>query len=370
MFDCVNSIRKIQSENNLINKSLLISDVKFSFLNSIICIGALVSNLGINSFNGSLKSKILYNNVFYIAGNILIIMMTNFYTVLIGRFLIGLAIGVTCSIVPLYLNLLSPDRVKGLICCLHGFGIVLGILIGQILAYLFTSIDNWKYAYYGNLIFLFIHTFFLSAIKNAEKRETYRNDESVLHLLKNRKAWKSLSIAVLVHLTQQTSCINGVIFYSSTILEKTSNPRLYSIYVGGMSLLSTTISMFVIDKFGRKFMLLSSFLISIIGLVLLSYELNPVLSLFIYIVGFNIGLGPVVWMLTGEIFPEKSAKAGSIIAVSVNWISNFLITMVFPSVLKSLGPKSFLIYAFSVLVAGIYIYAVFKETKGKSNDFQ
>ncbi|KAM0676754.1 hypothetical protein BDAP_002666 [Binucleata daphniae] len=373
MIDCINELRQNCTKNsNFYNNCIPLTNEEWSSVISVICIGALIANLGINSIAGSLKKKIIANNVLYALGSVCIIMMSNYYVLLAGRLFIGLSIGVTCSVVPLYLNMIAPQSKRGIFCCMHGCGIVVGVLVGQILAYYFNSSSTWRYSYFMNLVFLLAYTVILFSVTNIESNQLQsdRSDVSVSYLIKNKEARKSLCLGIIVHLTQQLSCINGVIYYSSTILKDTKNPPLYSIGVGVMSVISTFVSLFVIDHFGRKLMFLLSSFITVIGLTCLAFKVNELLSLFIYIAGFNMGLGPVVWMLTGEIFPNNHKKAGATVAVSVNWISNYCVAKAFPIILAKTGSYSFLYYALSVIIAGIYFSVCFKETKGKPNKFQ
>ncbi|KAM0686573.1 hypothetical protein COBT_002203 [Conglomerata obtusa] len=370
--DSINDIRSNEeASEGIIKTHVYLSDGKFSFFLSVICIGALITNIGINKVKMSLKKKLILNNFLYLVGTILITMMTNFYLLVMGRFIVGLGVGVTCALVPLYLNMIAPDNIRGLIGCLHGFGIVFGLLAGQILAYLFHDLKNWRNTFYFIITFIIVHTVLMLGIKSVDSVSVVKEEDvSIKRLLDCKSARKSLIIAILVHLTQQTSCINGVIFYSSEILKDTKDQRLSTIYVGIMSLISTTVALCIIDKFGRKIMLLLSCYIASIGLSLLAINVSPILSLFIFIAGFNVGLGPLPWMLTGEIFPDSYIKAGSTVAVSVNWITNFIIAMIFPSVLKVFGSQGFFVYVVMVLAASVYFLICFKETKGKVNDFQ
>jgi len=355
------------TESKIFKSCIKMTDPEWSSVISVICIGALISNLLINYIDCSVKRKIILNNALYFIGTFLIFMMTNYFIVLLGRILIGLGVGITCSVVPYYLSTISPVKIRGILCSFHQFMIVFGVLLGQVLTYYFYN--NWRFGISIILIYIILHTFLLLGIRDIQRNEN-TEDASFNDLISNSAARKSISMVVILHLVQQVSCINGVIYYSNEIMKGADNPRLYSIYVGIVSLVSSLLSLGIIDKFGRKIMLIISMALVTASLFSLALDFEKVFSLFVFIFGFNLGLGPVVWLISGEIFPRDFKRAGATLGVSVNWISNFIIALVFPLILKSLGCKSFAIYGIGTGFVMMYIFAVFRETRGKVAEFQ
>lgn len=371
IFECINAIRQetLAKHSLSVDEGLPITREQWALLVSIICIGAFASNIFVNYINANMKTIIFANNLLYFLGTFIIYLKPIFYLLLLGRLLIGLGIGVTCAIIPFYLTSIAPIKLRGLVGSCHQFGIVSGILAGQVITFYYKEIINWKIGIMGMLIYLGIHTTSLLWIKNVEVEDTIKN-KGIIKLIKKRKARKSLITAVLMHLAQQLACINGVIQYSNTIFEKTDNAETQTIILGVVSLFSSLFSMFIVDRAGRKIMILLSCAIVSLTLGLLSFGIKTNYSTFLYIIGFNLGLGPVTWFITGEIFPAEYKKSGTFLAVSVNWISNFCVTSIFPYLFDKMGSKSFLVYLACTLLMAVYFLIFLRETKGKIAGFQ
>lgn len=332
---------------------------------SIFCIGALLSNLTINMLRVTIKTKIIIAQLCFVIGTLLLFIY-NFYVVMLGRLFHGLGSGIVCCVLPLYLNTLAPLRYSGTVGCLHQLGIVSGLLAGQIMSYYFDKKD-------AEIPFMMLTSFLIGLlaslcfIQNIVTQEVKR--KSIVDLVRNVYARKSLVVSIIFHLGQQLSCINGVVFYSNTILEKTGDAKLKTVYVGIVSLLSSILAMFVVDKAGRKLMYLLSCFICCISLAVISFEKYVIYMLFIFMFGFNIGLGPVSWLAVGEIFDEEYKSAGSEIAVGANWISNYGILLIFSKLMNYMGMKSFLVFSGALVCVMGLIAVLFTETKGKPSGF-
>lgn len=361
-------VTKSTLQNRIFGESTKITEEQWGTLNSIIAIGALISNLGISKLSLSSKNILLINNLFYFLGLFFIFVMYNFYVMLVGKIIIGFAIGISCSVLPYYLSSISPVSIRGIICSFHSLGIVFGVVAGQILSYFFHEKHCWWFSYYIIFIYLICHSLLLFFIRDTKIEE--KKGITVCELIKINEARKSLIMAILLHLGQQTSCINGILYYSNKILEKEKNPRMSTIYVGVSSVLSTLLSMVLIERFGRKFMLLLSCFITFISLAMLTVKYQMLVALFIFMTGFNLGLGPVVWFITSEIFPVGYLSAGCTVAVSLNWISNFIIAELFPILMKYFKNYCFAFFGGSLIILFFYVMIFFRETKGKSVNFQ
>ncbi|KAM0676755.1 hypothetical protein BDAP_002667 [Binucleata daphniae] len=370
-FECINKSRKTATEieNLFFNDSIPLTDLEWSILISVICLGALLSSIFHSYVHVNMKKKLCLNNLFYIAGSVLILLLSNFYTVLLGRLLIGVAIGVACCIVPSYLHNISPPNLRGTLGTCHQLAIVIGVFLGQLLNYFFNDTQTWKYVYYIILVYLLLQTICMLFVVDVQEDKIVEN-AGFIELFKCKQATTSLITAAVLHVTQQFSCFNGVINYSTKILEEMSYPDLCSIFLGLISIFSTILSLFFIDRFGRKILLLVSLGLVIAGLTMLSFNLKLGLALCIYISGFNFGLGPITWMLSDEIFPGKYADAGIRYGVSINWISNALVLLVFPILDRIFDYSCFLVFAFICTCAYVYILVKFKETQKREPEFQ
>lgn len=355
----IECIRKLVKSNEID-----ISEFKWSIIVSVISISALIANILLYNMRSykSLKHRIIGNNIFYLIGTIMLL-FPSFVVLVLARFIIGIGIGVTCTTIPLYLNLISSKENRGVVCSCNQVGIVSGVLAGQLITFL---IPLWRVCIYSCVIFIIIHTILLFYIENIQISQ---NTGNFMSLIRNKSAQKSLCLSVIIHFSQQFSCFNNVLNYSSTLFDETSSPQLYSVLIGIASLISTLVSMAFVDRYGRKMLLAMSYMTCIFTLIILSYKLT-IYVLFLYIAGFNFGLGPVTWFITGEIFPENDKEAGTMIGVSANWFSYFLVSVSFPMMLKYFKGGSFAVFAVILGMFFIYFLCAYTETKGKETNFQ
>ncbi|KAF8939309.1 general substrate transporter [Dissophora ornata] len=181
-------------------------------------------------------------------------------------------------------------------------------------------------------------------------------------------------IGILIHFFQQASGINGLIYYSTSFLGDvfgTGNSKYITVGVSCCNLLSTIASVYLIDKTGRRTLLLVSLgglTISCILLVIGAYAdigVLVVVSVFLYTATFAIGLGPIPWLLLSELLPTYALSPASAVATSVNWGTNFVISLIFPSLNKALGSGTFILFAAICGVGTVYVWFFVPETRAR-----
>ncbi|KAG0031677.1 hypothetical protein BGZ82_006864 [Podila clonocystis] len=181
-------------------------------------------------------------------------------------------------------------------------------------------------------------------------------------------------IGVLVHFFQQASGINGLIYYSTSFLGDVfgaGNSKYITVGVSICNLLSTVASVFLIDRVGRRTLLLGSMAgvtISSILLVIGAYcnvDVLVVVSVFLYTASFAIGLGPIPWLLLSELLPTYALSPASSVATAVNWGTNFVIGLVFPTLNKALGNGTFILFAALTGLGFLYVWFFVPETKAR-----
>jgi MFS transporter, SP family, galactose:H+ symporter len=158
--------------------------------------------------------------------------------------------------------------------------------------------------------------------------------------------------ALIVGLTlaaiQQFGGINTIIYYAPTIMQETglsaSNSIFYSVFIGVVNLGMTIVSLRLVDRLGRRPLLIASLSGMLASLALLGLAfvagLSSVITLIfmlVYIMSFAIGLGPVFWVLIGEIFTPRVRAEGVSAGSTVNWLSNFAVSLAFLPLVESLG---------------------------------
>lgn len=217
-----------------------------------------------------------------------------------------------------------------------------------------------------------------------ENNSMKSNAANLLKALSRKASLKGMGITMGLMFFQQMSGINAVIFYTNTIFEAADtgiDPNLATIIVGIIQVIATFISSLVVDKLGRRVLLLLSSLVMGIclgGLGLYFFLQNdgkdvsslgwlPILSLCIYIVVFSLGFGPIPWLMCGELFaPDIKGFLGAL-AGTTNWTLAFIITKFFVNLTDAIdrGPTFWLFMGFCFVAFGFVLIFV-PETKGKS----
>jgi len=208
-------------------------------------------------------------------------------------------------------------------------------------------------------------------------------DASIMDLFSNRASRKGLVISVLLMFFQQFSGINAVIFFMNQIFEasKSLDPGLCTIVVGVVQVLMTLVSSLLIEKAGRKILLVFSSSVMTVCLAMLgafntlqkhnpeeakALDWLPLLCIVLFIVSFSVGYGPIPWMMMGELFmPDVKGTAVSL-SVMMNWVCVFFVTWLFGQ-LKAVGPDvPFWFFSGWMAVATAYVAIALQETKGKT----
>lgn len=195
---------------------------------------------------------------------------------------------------------------------------------------------------------------------------------------------KAMIIAFGVMIIQQASGINAVIFFAGTIFTQAGSSlssNVSSISLGVVQVIFTFLSGFLMDRAGRKILLLISIVVmgvclGVLGSVFYlkehgtdvsSYGWIPLSSLLLFIVVFSIGLGPIPWMLAGEMFSPEIKGFASGVAVSLNWIQTFLVTRFFRQLTIVIGGGfTFWIFTVVCVIGMLFVLLIVPETKGKS----
>lgn len=207
---------------------------------------------------------------------------------------------------------------------------------------------------------------------------------SIADLVRVRSNRVALIICLCLMMFQQVSGINAIIFYTMRIFESagsTMDPSICTIIVGVVQVLMTFGSTLLIEKAGRRILLLQSSVVMGICLAIVGifYHLKdggsdvsnigwlPLISLVMYIVSFSLGFGPIPWMMMGELFAPDVKGIASSIAVMFNWTLVFIVTKCFGIMNDGLGGDvTFWIFAACMVVATLFVAIVVPETKGKS----
>ncbi|ORY00934.1 general substrate transporter [Basidiobolus meristosporus CBS 931.73] len=390
----------------------------------IFALGCLLGALGAGAVADRLgrKKTLLLGNFFFIVAGILQGTAPNVIQLIVGRVIAGFGGGLACVLVPMYNSEISTHRYRGTLGVMMQLFIVVGILLSQALGLGLNSPPGWRILlglsiapaiiqtillpFCTETPYWYIHKGYMEEGRNALKRlrpgcnidrefqeiknhgnsETSSNEENaesrnhhsmgVREILATPHVRGRFFNAIIVHIIQQLSGINGVIYYSSSIF-RSSFGEDHAIHatvgVAALNVFMTVISSLVIDKVGRKPLLLVGDIIMCIFSILLvvgsvlHIDILMVVSVALFICGFAIGVGPIPWMITPELLPPAAVEAGSSVVTVVNWLVNFAFGFAFPPLQTVLHGWSFLPFSAITALAAVYIVIFVPETKTRKS---
>ncbi|KAG1134589.1 hypothetical protein G6F60_002192 [Rhizopus arrhizus] len=209
----------------------------------------------------------------------------------------------------------------------------------------------------------------------ADDDDERRPPMNLVEIFKDPVIRKILGIVLFHHMYQQLSGMNAVMYYSTTIFESAVSPQeaqYYAIYTTLTNFGMSIVAMFLVDRSGRRPLLLAAefgtFLFSVLLVVGYRYNIGNLLvaSVFLYVASFAIGIGPIPWMITSELTPIYASSAVGAACTAMNWAMNFVIGQVFPVIFAAIQGWSFLIFAVICAIAFLFTFFLLPETKGRS----
>ncbi len=327
-----------------------------------------------------------------------------------ARFFVGVCIGVASLTVPLYISEMSPARIRGALVSLNQLAIGTGIGVAYFVDYALASSESWRWMFASAVfpaLVLVIGMFFLpesprwlarngfreKALENfhrlgrgdeaeaelAEVESTLKEEQEGLGILLRPGFRVAVLVGVGLAIFQQITGINTIIYYSPAILQMSGYPSakaaiLAAAIIGLANIIVAIVAIAVVDRVGRRFMLLLStagmaVALALIGIAFRQHWGGTVMLYVViaYCVAFGIGLGPVMWLLISEIYPTKiRGKAMSLATLSV-WGSNWLVAVTFLTLLNRAGPaNTFWLYGVISVAAFVFCYLFVPETKGRT----
>lgn len=313
---------------------------------------------------------------------------------LISRFIGGLGIGISLLVVPMYIAELAPSDKRGFLVSFNQ----LNIGVGYLVAYASNTLVNgwfdspelkWRWMLGLGTLFPIIYLIGLTFVPESpvwtENRSQRKDKEktALSYQEQGRRLFKRpmrliLFIAFSVAFFQMACGINAVLFYAPKVFDMAGftpdSSFLQSNLIGICMVVMTLASMILIDRLGRKPLLIIGSCIMIASLLTISATFymsgSPVIiliGLLCMIVGFSISLGPITWILLSEIFPYHVKGLGISLAGVFNGIISFAVTTLFPVEIEHLGAgNTFMIYAIIMVFCLISVSLLYPETKGRN----
>ncbi|MBM0321146.1 sugar porter family MFS transporter [Staphylococcus pseudintermedius] len=351
-------------------------------------------------------------SIVFIIGALILALAPTMEVLVLGRVIIGLAVGGSTAIVPVYLSELAPTDARGSLSSLNQLMITIGILASYLVNYAFAPIEGWRWmlglAVVPSVI-LMIGVIFMPESprwlleKRGEKaardvmKLTYPASE-IDHEIENMKkinqiadnTWTVLKspwllstiiIGSVFALLQQLIGINAIIYYAPKIFATAgfgeSTAILSTVGIGVVNVLVTIFAISIIDKIDRKkllvignigmvaSLLIMSALIWLIGVNSAAWII--LLCLTTFIIFFGVSWGPVLWVMLPELFPMRARGAATGIAALVLSIGSLLVAQFFPVLTDVLQVQQvFLIFAVIGIIAMIFVIKFLPETRGRS----
>ncbi|KAI8338270.1 general substrate transporter [Chlamydoabsidia padenii] len=184
-----------------------------------------------------------------------------------------------------------------------------------------------------------------------------------------------LSFKVLIiHATSQLTGINAIMYYSTNIFENSfgNNARYATVGVGALNMLMTFVALALVDRVGRKILMAVSAggmcIFGVLETIGLRFDIGAlqVVCVLLFVASFAIGLGIIPFLYTAEVYPTYAVSGASSAALTINWLCNFIIGLIFPTLKNACGAYVFLIFAGIALFTCIFLVIFIPETKQKS----
>ena len=371
-------------------------------------VGAMSAGIPGQKWGGRETLRVLA--VFYVLSALGCAFAWNWYALLAARFIGGLGIGGSSVLGPVYIAELAPAKMRGRLVGLFQINVVIGILLAYFSNYCIARMGlgsvewRWQFGVAALPAVLFLVMLFgipprarwlVTQNRVQEARSVLQlmgaeNPEAELkeivdsiHLerlqtaepLFTRKYRLPIFLAITIGMFNQLSGINAILYYLNDIFGAAGFSKvsgdLQAVAVGSMNLIATLLAMSVIDKLGRKTLLLigsvgtAACLAGVSAIFFTQSHRSYLLWLLVgYIAFFAISQGAVIWVYISEVFPNRVRAKGQALGSSSHWIMNALIAYTFPQLAKSSGAYPFVLFAVMMAVQFFVVLFFYPETKG------
>lgn len=381
---------------------------------SSLLVGAIIGAFGsgvLSDMYGR-KKVLIVVALFFAASCTFTALATSSVIFISARLFGGLAVGAASVLSPMYVAEVAPPEKRGMLVSVYQLAIVLGILCSYTINYGLHNIDNnWRWMFATGIvpsILFFVGLFFipesprwlykagrkteslnvltriggesLAKVEILEIAESLKGNSASVSIAELFKpsARKVLIIGFLLAVLVQISGINTIVDYAPKILlaagVEINNALLQTSLVGFINFVFTFVAILFIDKVGRRSLYLIGSMGMVITLLMLAVSfylkmegIFTLICILMFIAFFASCIGPVFWTLVSEIFPNRIRGKAIAFASFTQWIFNFLVVLLFPHFLASIGgAKTFLFLAVMSLLQWLFTYLYVPETKGKS----
>ncbi|MDD9270774.1 sugar porter family MFS transporter [Paenibacillus sp. GCM10023248] len=397
-----------------------LSEIEVGWAVSSLIIGCIIgaASAGVLGDKFGRKKVLLLAALLFIIGSVGSAIPDTFTGYIISRMIGGLGIGITSTLCPLYNAEIAPAKYRGRLVALNQFATVTGIFLVYFVNMWIAGYGDdawdvstgWRWMFgFGVLpgLLFFILLFFvpesprwlikqgraaeslpillrihgeqLARQEVLEIKESFQQESGSVRQLFSPALKLALIVGVGLAILQQVTGINAIMYYAPEIFKQTgagTNASLVqTILVGLINFLFTILAIWLIDKVGRKPLLLWGTAFMTASLFIIGMEFHSgqpsgplvLAAILLYVAAFAISLGPVVWVLLSEIFPNRIRGKATAIASMALWTADYVVSQTFPPMLGSAGPAvTFWIFGFMSLFTFLFTWRIVPETRGKS----
>ncbi len=370
-------------------------------------IGAMSAGIPGQRWGGRETLRVLA--IFYVLSALGCAFAANWPTLLVARFIGGLGIGGSSVLGPVYIAELAPAKLRGRLVGLFQINIVLGILLAYFSNYVIGTLGlgvnewRWQFGVAAVPAILFLVMLFgippssrwlvtqkrvdearavLISMDAEDPENELREIVASVHLEREqtseplfvRKYRLPIFLAITIGMFNQLSGINAILYYLNDIFAAAGYSKisgdLQAVAIGAMNLVATLFGMTLIDKLGRKTLLIIGSVgtaICLAGVAEIffthTHQIYLIWLLVAYIAFFALSQGAVIWVYIGEVFPNRVRSKGQSLGSSAHWIMNAIIAYTFPQVAKSSGAYPFMFFAAMMVLQFFVVLFFYPETK-------
>ncbi|KAI9831249.1 MAG: hypothetical protein M1819_005177 [Sarea resinae] len=388
---------------------------------AILEVGALISSISIGKIGDMIgrRKTIMYGSIIFFVGGVLQTLATGMPMMYVGRIIAGLGVGALSTIVPVYQSEISPPHNRGKLACIEFSGNILGYAASVWVDYFCSYIQSdysWRVplllqCFMGALlglgsliicesprwlldndhdeegIVVIANLYGKGNIHNQKARDEYREIKMgvLLHRQEGERSYgdmfrryhKRVFIAMSAQAFAQLNGINVISYYAPLVFEQArwvGRDAILMTGINGISyLLSTVPPWYLVDRWGRRVILLSGAVAMVISLSAISYFIyidiraTPtlvVVFVMIYNASFGASWGPIPWLYPPEILPLSIRAKGASLSTATNWAFNWLVGEMTPILQEWIRWRLYLVHAFFCAVSFVVVYFIYPETSG------
>ncbi len=406
------------------------STTMIQIITSWVTLGALAGALVAGAMSDKLGRRvtILLAAVLFTIGAVLEAISPNTTILVIGRLIVGFGVGVASVAAPLYAAEQAPTRLRGRFVSIYQLAITIGIFIAYIVDQALINNDMWRVMLGVSAVPAVLLFFVMVPMPDSPRWfvKVGRRQDAIAALEKvrpevdataevdeiewaakedeaNTATWgevfakklrKPLMIGIGLAVFQQITGINAIIYYANKIFAQAGfatpadQAAATTWAIGGVNVLATFIAVAYVDRFGRRPLLLAGLVGMASALVTVGISFHfmdnadtsgagaggpttagiiTLVALVVFIASFAFSLGPVVWTVINEIFPNRVRGRAVAVATAVNWGSAWLVSQFFLTLIDSIGNSAtFYLFGGFAVIAYVWIWKTVPETKGRS----